>query len=100
MISVEISKSRPRNLVFLTNNYFKHKEVCFICLPNNEKWIEKTRHSDFKVFGKQIKDSFKCLQLSWRNSKQEFTECYNNIINKGSHRELSTCTCTSCICDA
>ena len=55
MISVEISKSRPRNLVFLTNNYFKHKEECFICLLNTEKFTEKQSTATSRCLESRLK---------------------------------------------
>ena len=43
--------------------YFTKHEELRVFHPNTEKWDKKIMHTDFKVFGYQMKHSFKCLIL-------------------------------------
>ena len=70
--------------------YIKHEEGRFIRYPHTEKTVEKTRRS--RGFFNQLRSVWisdetlfrvfdiasQSINNSWRNSKQEFTEFYDN----------------------
>ena len=69
---------------------FQHNEECFITYPNTEKWVEKMRRN--RVFFNQLPSVWisdetlfrvfdvasQSINNSSRNSKQKFTEFYDN----------------------
>ena len=70
--------------------YIKHEEGCFIRYLHTEKTVKKTRRS--RGFFNQLRSVWisdetlfrvfdiasQSINNSWRNSKQEFTEFYDN----------------------